>query len=121
MLVPFFENNPALTNLLIHSCSLGDDGWRLLLLALAIGSSKNKSLKIVTLEHNDIPDDALVDIITALSMHPHLEDVDFDGNQLQANGCMALSTLVRCSCTKLQHLYLSNNEINDEGIDALVP
>jgi len=118
MLVPFFDNNPALTNLIIHSCS-GNEGWHLL--ALAIGSSKNKSLNKVTLEHNDIPDEALVDIITALSMHPHLEDVDFDGNQLQANGCKALSTLLRCSCTKLQDLYLSNNEINDEGIEVLVP
>ena len=32
-----------------------------------------------------------------------------------------MSTLLRCSATRLHTLHLTNNEINDEGIDALVP
>ena len=119
MLGPFFENNNSLVNLTMHECHLGDDGWRLL--ALAIGSSTNKSLTEVILENNNISDEALVDIITALSMCPRLQHLDFDGNRLHKNGCKALSTLLQHSATKLQHLDLSNNEIDDEGIDALVP
>ena len=34
MLCPFFENSPTLTGLDIHQCHLGDDGWRLLALAI---------------------------------------------------------------------------------------
>ena len=54
-------------------------------------------------------------------MHPHLKYLDLDGNLLQKNGCVALATLLQYSATALQYLYLSENEINDEGIEALVP
>ena len=63
----------------------------------------------------------MVDIITALSMHPLLENIELYGNHLHKNGCMAMTTLLRCSATQLQTLDLTNNEINDEGIDYLVP
>ena len=89
--------------------------------ALAIGGSTNKSLKGVHLRNNNIDEDGMVDIITALSMHPCLQKLDLTRNCLRKNGCVALATLLRCSATKLQHLYLANTEINDEGIEALVP
>lgn len=118
MLHPFFENSPALTELHINECTLGDDGWRLL--ALAIGSSKHKSLQKVSLR-NYISDEGSVDIITALSMHPNLQNLWWNGNRLGTKGCKVLATLLRCSATQLKFLYLDNNEIDDEGIDAMVP
>jgi len=117
MLGPFFENSPALTELFINDCQFGNDGWRLL--ALAIGSSKNKSLQKVTLLECNVSDEGLVDIITSLSMHSNIERLDLDDNRFSTNGCTALSTLLRCSATQLKYLNLSNNEINDEGIGAL--
>jgi len=119
MLGPFFENCPTLADLQIDLCTLGDDGWRLL--SLAIGSSKHKSLEHVELLNNDISDESMVDIITSLSIHPRLEELELYGNRISTNGCMALSTLLRFSCTMLKALNLDNNEINDEGIDALLP
>jgi len=119
MMGRFFENSCSLANLKIHRCHLGDDGWHLL--ALAIGSSKNKSLRIVSLKNNNISDEGMVDIITSLSMHPRLEQIDLSGNRLNKNGCMTLSIFLRCSATDLWDLDLGDNEINDEGIDALVP
>ena len=119
MLGPFFQSNCNLTFININECNFGDEGGRLF--ALALGSSTNKSLKMVKLENNNIADEGMVDIITSLSMFPHLEHLDLDGNRLHKNGCMALSTLLRCSATELQYLYISNNGINDEGIEALVP
>ena len=98
---------------------MGEDGWRLC--ALAIGSSKNKSLTRVTFENNNISDEGSVDIITSLSMHPHLQNLWWNGNRLGTKGCTALATLLRCSATQLKFLYLDNNEINDGGIEALVP
>ena len=119
MLGPFFENNKNLTNLAVKESNLEDDGWRLL--ALALGRCKNKSLQRVTLSENDISDGALVDIITALSIQPRLQDIEMADNTLSVNGCKALATLLRNSVTELQHLDLGDNEINDEGMDALVP
>ena len=119
MMCPFFENNKVLTSLTIRECRLDDDGWRLL--ALALGRCKNKSLTHVSLSENDISDGALVDIITALSMHPRLQQIDLTNNFLNEKGCRTLATLLRCSCTELEHLDLDDNEINDKGIDALVP
>ena len=122
MLGPFFENNQTLSCIKLDDCDfgIGNDGWRLL--ALAIGRIKNKSLQKVSLTGCNISDEALVDIITSLSMHPHLNRLDLNGNRLATNGCTTLATLLRCSCTELKHLELdSNNGISDEGIDALVP
>ena len=117
MLSPFFENSYNLSDLSVFDCYLGDDGWRLL--ALAIGSSKHKSLQKVSLKNCNISDEGSVDIITALSMHPNLQSVRWNENRLGNNGCTALSTLMKCSATKLQYLDLVDNEIDDEGVDAL--
>ena len=63
----------------------------------------------------------MVDIITALSVHPNLEFLDLDCNRLSKNGCVALATLLRYSATELQRLFISQNDIGDDGIEALVP
>jgi len=119
ILGPFFENCPTLADLKINICHLGDDGWRLL--SMAIGSSKNKSLENVSLPGNNISNEALVDIVTSLSMHPNLKGLELNGNQISTNGCMTLATLLRNSVTNLETLDLESNEINDEGLDVLVP
>jgi len=119
MLGPFFENSFSLSYLKVSDCQLEDDGWRLL--ALAIGSSKSKSLRNVVLAENDISDEVLVDIITALSMHPQLQEIDLSCNRLYKNGCNALATLLQNSVTQLQNLDLGDNELDDESISALVP
>jgi len=118
MLNPFFENGP-LVNLYIYDCHLGDDGWRLL--AFAIGCSKNKSLKTVSLRSCNTSDEGSVDIITALSIHPHLKTLELSGTRINIKGCMALSTLLRHSATQLRDLDLGDNEIDDDGVDALIP
>ena len=89
--------------------------------ALALGSCTHKSLQKVELEDNNISEEEMVDIITALSMHPNLKYLDLDGNRLRKNGCLALATLLRCSAKELQRLFISNNDIGDEGMKVLVP
>ena len=116
MLGPFFKKNFNLTSIYIEHCDFGDEWGRLF--ALAIGSSTNKSLKRVALENTDISDEGLVDILTALSMHPQLKYLDLEENRLSTNGCVALATLLRCTAKELQHLFLSDNDIGDEGIEA---
>ena len=117
MLGSFFKNNHNLTKIIITDCV--QDWGRLF--ALALGSSTNKSLKKVDLQDNDISEEGVVNIITALSTHTNLQCLILDGNRLRKNGCVALATLLRCSAKELQYLYLSETGINDEGIEALVP
>ena len=119
MLSSFFKNNNNLTKLEISNCTLGVKGPRLL--ALAIGSNKHKSFQNITLSGTIITSKELVDIITALSVHPHLQHLNLDGNCLDHNSCKALATLLQNSATELQVLDLSNNEIDDAGVKALVP
>jgi len=119
LLEPFFKNNSNLITLSIDEGDLDDDGWRLL--ALAIGSSKNKSLQNILLTESNISDEALVDIITSLSMHPQLQEINLSENRLNKNGCKALATLLQNSATQLQNLDLGDNELDDESIYALVP
>ena len=119
ILSPFFESSQTIGHITIQDCYAGDEGWRLL--ALALGSCKHKSLECVEINDNDISDEALVDIITALSMHPNLKSIELNKNRLCTKGCMALATLLRSSVTKLEWLHLDSNEINDEGLDALLP
>ena len=119
MLGSFFRDNYNLTNINIKECNLGDEGCRLF--ALALGNCTNKSLQKLKLEDADISDEGIVDIITSLSMFPHLEYLDLEGNHLHKNGCVALATLLRCSATELKHLFISRNDIGDEGIEVLVP
>ena len=114
-----FVKNSNLEELSIENCSLGVGGPRLL--ALALGSCTNNSLTDLTLMRINLPDEGLVDIITSLSMHPNMQNLDLEGNQLHTNGCKALATLLKCSLTKLETLDLRSNELDDESIDALVP
>ena len=118
LLEPFFKNNHNLITFNVDECNLGEEGARLL--ALAIGSSKHQSLHKVKLFNCNIADEGLVYIITALSMHPNMRGLDLDGNQLNKIGCMALTTLLQNSATKLQVLDISRNNIDDEGIETLV-
>ena len=69
MLEPFFRDNNNLVTFNIDACNLGEEGSRLL--ALAIGSSKYQSLQNVSLTENNISDEGLVDIITSWTLLHH--------------------------------------------------
>jgi len=127
MLDKFFKNNNRLEDILINRCTFGAGAVRQL--SLAIGGS-NQSLKEFQFEANNIigsngqlvADGQLVDIITALSMHPQLEHLHFNvmNMNIGRNECSALATLLRCTTTRLQSLTLYENNIDDEGIAVLV-
>ena len=70
---------------------------------------------------NGIEDEQLVDIVVALSMHPHLKKLKLSGNQVGRNTCIALATLVQWAATELSELYLADNAVGDEGIELLAP
>ena len=118
MLTPFFESNNNLTIITVEGSEYRLEGARQL--SLAIGSC-SKSLKHINISHYTTMEiGQLVNIITALSMHPQLEVLDLPGMSIGRNECTALSTLLRCTTTQLQELNLSGNDIDDEGVKDLV-
>jgi len=76
-------------------------------------------LKIFSIHESDIEDGQLVDIITALSMHPQLTELRLSDVHIGRNECMALSTLLRWTTTRLKVLNLSDSNIDDEGMEAV--
>ena len=117
MLAPFFKHNHNLTRIELDECEFGVNGARQL--SLAIGSC-NESLKCIDISYCDTIEGGLVDIITALSMHPQLELLHFYGMSIGRNECTALATLLRCTTNQLGVLNLKGNGIDDEGLDILV-
>ena len=80
----------------------------------------NKSLKSVIIAENGLGDERLVDIITALSVHPQLEKLQLVGMNIGRNWCTALAALLSSSATGLRSLSLCDNDIDDEGVETLV-
>jgi len=118
MLDSFFKNNDNLTQIRISNCILGNEGCRLL--ALAIGCC-SKSLQAVMLTNNHIEEEEMVTVITSLRFNPQLKQIELFRSDLHKNGCLALATLLEYSTTRLQNLNLSSNQIDDDGIDILAP
>lgn len=116
-MVPFFKNNNTLTELELDECEMGAEVCRSL--SLALGGHTHKSLKHLKLINCEIGDEPLVDIILALSMHPQLETLELHASGMGRNGCVALATLLRWTTTELHTLYLGDNDIDDEGVEAL--
>ena len=119
MMGPFFKSNDSLSKVEIENCEFGVEGASQL--SLAIGDC-SKSLNKLSMDNidNEMENGQLVDIITALSMHPQLTVLRFECMSIGRNECTALSTLLRCTTTNLQKLNLSDNNIDDEGIEVLV-
>jgi len=117
LLVPFFKSNNNLTEISVEDSEFGVEGARQL--SLAIGSC-NKSLNHVNISCNTMEIGQLGNIITALSMHPQLEQLDLTWMDIGINECTALSTLLLCTTTRLQKLNLTGNDIDDDGIEVLV-
>jgi len=84
MLNPFLKNNNNLFQFEVDECNLRvEDSQQL---SLAIGSC-SKSLKHINISHNTVGIGQLVNIITALSMHPQLEQLDLTWMDIGINEC----------------------------------
>ena len=62
----------------------------------------------------------MVDIITALSMHPQLTELSLSGINMGRDECTALSTLLRYTTSMLEKLTLYDSNVDDEGIEDLI-
>ena len=114
---PFFTDNNNLSGLEVVDCVFAEGCARCLSSALRICS---KSLKYIKLSANQMGDERLEDIVEALAVHPHLEEIKLRRMSVGRNECVALSTLLFSAVTTLRTLDLRDNIIDDEGVDILV-
>ena len=106
MLGPFFKNNHNLVEISVEYCGVFTaDDVRYFSLALDCCS---KSLKRLTICDNRIDDHGLVDIITALSIHPQLEVLELSYSNIGRIQVEALSNLL-LHTTQLKTLNLQGN------------
>jgi len=120
MLDNFFKNNHNLTEFKVSGL-LSAEGARQLSLTLGSCSRSLKRLGLEDLNWDNIEDVPLNNTITALSIHPQLEELDFGGTSIGRNGCLSLAnTILRWSTPKLQKLRLRESNIDDEGLQHLV-
>ena len=119
MMGPFFKSNDSLSKIQIGNCEFGEEGARQL--SLAIGNC-GKSLKVLRMANDEenFENGQVVYIITALSMHPQLEELRLSDVNFGRNESIALSTLLRCTATQLRTIDLNGSDIDDEGIECIV-
>ena len=115
---PFFGSNSNLAELKVQKCVFGIGCARQLSVALR---GCNTSLKSITIGYNQMGDgEQSVEIIESLVGHPKLESLELFGMNICGNECRALASLLSQSFTELRELNLYLNDIDDEGVDALV-
>uniref|UniRef100_A0A6U3XD84 Uncharacterized protein n=1 Tax=Skeletonema marinoi TaxID=267567 RepID=A0A6U3XD84_9STRA len=89
--------------------------------ALMLEQRQSKSLQRLALQDNDLGDEEIEAIATALSRQASLEELVLMENDFGRLGCVALgTTLERWQAPNLKQLVLSYNNIDDAGLQALV-
>ena len=111
-----FEKNGNLSEIEVEECDFGPGCARQLSLALR-GCAK--SLKCVRFYGNQMGGEQSVEIIEAFSVHPQLEKLELVGMNVGRSECRAILVRLLRADIDLLSLYLSNNAIDDEGVDDL--
>lgn len=106
-------NKPELKSLILTENSIGIQGIRLLATTALANCSKLETLELCG---NNIGDEGVESLLPALSGMKHLRVLDLSFTMLTTlRGFKVIS-----NCKDLGELNLSDNNLNDEGIDILV-
>jgi len=114
---PFIKNNPSLIRFEVSDCELG--GRACHTLSRALQGRTIRSLEHFTLNECEIDDEHLGEVISSLSTHPRIEALRLNGNGMGRIGITALATILLRTATELRKVDLSNNNIDDVGIEYL--
>ena len=77
-------------------------------------------LKILDLSGNDyIGQGGTVPLMTSLTVHNSLEELELGGTGIGAEDCLALSELLS-SCTSLKKLDISHNDLSPEAVELII-
>lgn len=117
LLEAFQTNNSHLTSLTIWSCNIGSVHERVILNTML---SDCKNLNEFSFNHNSMTDEQLLLMVEAMRGHPSLKKICLSYNRIGNAGCEALGTLLRDPNCKFDELNLTDNNIHDEGVLAIV-
>eukprot|EP00984_Skeletonema_dohrnii_P009312 scaffold3549_cov110-Skeletonema_dohrnii-CCMP3373.AAC.14 len=115
---PFLRNNNSLRDLTFTCFNIGLQCAR----NIASLLGQQSSLKCLCFEDTDLYDDGLMEVAVALRKQPQIEELSLLGNQnIGRNGCVALgNALGFMRNPNLAIVHLEYNDIDDEGLHALV-
>ncbi|KAK1734035.1 leucine-rich repeat protein [Skeletonema marinoi] len=114
---PLLRNNSSLRVLTFSNFDIGLLGARNI--ALLLG--QQSSLKCLNFEETNLGDETFVEMATALSKQPQIEELHLSTSNIGRNGCVALgNALEGMRNPNLATLDLGHNNIDDEGLHALV-
>ena len=110
-MVPFLQNANNLTKLDLDDNNLQSEGFNMLFRALG-----DSTINALHCERCDIES---IEIDTKL-IPRQLKELHLDGNIINADGCRGLAKLLQGGdATALTDLYLSNNQVDYDGVEIL--
>mmetsp|Transcript_667 Transcript_667/g.1063 ORF Transcript_667/g.1063 Transcript_667/m.1063 type:complete len:440 (-) Transcript_667:43-1362(-) len=108
-MVPFLQNANNLLELDFFHDNISSEGFSLVWRALRDSPINILTFHCCGLSSIKIDDDYV----------PNLQSLMLSGNNINADGCRAVAKLLRMEHTKLEHLFLNENKIDDEGTSIL--
>eukprot|EP00984_Skeletonema_dohrnii_P005551 scaffold1956_cov93-Skeletonema_dohrnii-CCMP3373.AAC.1 len=90
-------------------------------IAMALEQCRHDSLRSFELGNSNINEEGFAEIAATLRTQSQLENLHVRHNNIGRDGCVALGNLLRrWQSSNLKRLFLSNNNIDDLGLEALV-
>eukprot|EP00984_Skeletonema_dohrnii_P012864 scaffold5252_cov72-Skeletonema_dohrnii-CCMP3373.AAC.1 len=115
----FLQKNNSLTHLIFEGFHVDTECGHNI--AMALEQCRHNSLSRFELDQNNISEEAFAEIATALRNQSQLEDLYLKYNNIGRDGCVALVNTLRVwQASNLKCLALSDNNIDDLGLQALV-
>jgi Ran GTPase-activating protein (RanGAP) involved in mRNA processing and transport len=110
-MMTFLQNANNLVQLCLDENNIQSEGINVLFRALRDSpiehlSCYNCGIESIEIDRNNMPQ--------------RLKSLHFSGNNINADGCRGLATLLQGRDSTLEKLYLDNNNIDDEGVAILV-
>eukprot|EP00980_Cylindrotheca_fusiformis_P013912 scaffold3618_cov129-Cylindrotheca_fusiformis.AAC.12 len=114
-LAEFLSNSKtSLKSLTLKMNGIGTEGAKI----ISKGLVTSQHLRALNLQCNEIDDDGVEALMTALSAeHSALEELDLSANAIRDIGATAIARSLHK--TKLKRLFLNHNFIGDEGIEHI--
>ena len=110
-MVPFLENSPNLSS--IDFC--GNRNFNSECFEVLVQVLQKTRVRTLNFENCIITD------ISALVTYKlsSLQKLNFDGTKIGREGCVSLSSILKCAASTLKYLNLNNNDIGNEGAEIL--